>query len=68
VNRTGFTTTIPLEILLAADRIPVDLNNLFITGGKGLELVEHAVASGFPRNTCSWIKGIYSAAMESGLR
>jgi len=68
VNRTGFTTTIPLEILLAADRIPVDLNNLFITGGKGLELVEHAEASGFPRNTCSWIKGIYSAVMESGIR
>jgi len=68
VNRTGFTTTIPLEVLLAADRIPVDLNNLFITGGKGLELVEDAEACGFPRNTCSWIKGIYAAVMESGIR
>lgn len=68
MNRTGFTTTIPLEVLLAADRIPVDLNNLFITGGKGLELVEDAEACGFPRNTCSWIKGIYAAVMESGIR
>jgi benzoyl-CoA reductase/2-hydroxyglutaryl-CoA dehydratase subunit BcrC/BadD/HgdB len=68
VNRTGFTTTIPLEILLAAGRIPVDLNNLFISGGKSLELIEAAEAEGFPRNICGWIKGIYGAVIESGIR
>jgi len=68
VNRTGFTTTIPLEILLAAGRIPVDLNNLFITGGRSLELIEAAEAQGFPRNICGWIKGIYGAVIESGIR
>ncbi len=68
MNRTGFTTTIPLEVLLAADRIPADLNNLFITGSESLELVEHAEENGFPRNTCSWIKGIYAAVMASGIR
>ncbi len=67
MNRTGFTTTIPLEILLAAGRIPVDLNNLFITGGRSLELIEAAEAQGFPRNICGWIKGIYGAVIESGL-
>jgi benzoyl-CoA reductase/2-hydroxyglutaryl-CoA dehydratase subunit BcrC/BadD/HgdB len=67
VNRTGFTTTIPLEILLAAERIPVDLNNLFITGGRSLELIEAAEAQGFPRNICGWIKGIYGAVIESGI-
>jgi benzoyl-CoA reductase/2-hydroxyglutaryl-CoA dehydratase subunit BcrC/BadD/HgdB len=67
VNRTGFTTTIPLEILLAAGRIPVDLNNLFITGGRSLELIEAAEAQGFPRNICGWIKGIYGAVIESGI-
>jgi len=68
VNRTGFTTTIPLEILLAAERIPVDLNNLFITGGRSMELIEAAEAQGFPRNICGWIKGIYGAVIESGIR
>ncbi len=68
MNRTGFTTTIPLEILLAAERIPVDLNNLFITGGRSLELIEAAEAQGFPRNICGWIKGIYGAVIESGIR
>ncbi|MGA7828258.1 MAG: 2-hydroxyacyl-CoA dehydratase family protein [Geobacteraceae bacterium] len=68
MNRTGFTTTIPLEILLAAERIPVDLNNLFIAGGRSLELIEAAEAQGFPRNICGWIKGIYAAVMECGIR
>jgi len=67
VQRTGFTTTIPLEVLLAAGRMPVDLNNLFITGGKSLELIETAEARGFPRNICGWIKGIYAAVLESGI-
>ena len=66
MRKTGFTTTIPLEILLAAGRTPVDLNNLFITGGKSLDLIETAEAEGFPRNVCNWIKGIYAAALESG--
>jgi benzoyl-CoA reductase/2-hydroxyglutaryl-CoA dehydratase subunit BcrC/BadD/HgdB len=68
VNRTGFTTTIPLEILLAAGRVPVDLNNLFIAGGRSLELIDAAEAHGFPRNICGWIKGIYGAVIESGIR
>lgn len=67
MNRTGFTTTIPLEVLLAAGRTPVDLNNLFISGGKGLALIEKAEEQGFPRNICSWIKGIYAATLESGI-
>jgi benzoyl-CoA reductase/2-hydroxyglutaryl-CoA dehydratase subunit BcrC/BadD/HgdB len=68
VNKTGFTTTIPVEVLLAAGRIPVDLNNVFISGGKGFELVEKAEVQGFPRNICSWIKGIYAAVLEGGFR
>jgi len=67
VKKTGFTTTIPLEVLLAAGRTPVDLNNLFITGGRSLELIETAEDRGFPRNICGWIKGIYGAVLESGI-
>jgi benzoyl-CoA reductase/2-hydroxyglutaryl-CoA dehydratase subunit BcrC/BadD/HgdB len=68
LHRVGFTTTIPMEVLIAAGRIPVDLNNVFITGGRSSQLVEEAEMEGFPRNVCGWIKGIYAAIRESGIR
>lgn len=68
MNRVGFTTTIPLEVIVAAGKTPVDLNNVFIGGGEGLRLVEEAEMEGFPRNTCGWIKGIFAAVMESGIK
>ncbi len=68
MNRVGFTTTIPIEILLAAGRQPVDLNNLFITDPRRNELIEKAEAEGFPRNICGWIKGIYSTTLKAGIQ
>jgi benzoyl-CoA reductase/2-hydroxyglutaryl-CoA dehydratase subunit BcrC/BadD/HgdB len=68
LNRTGFTTTIPLEILVAAHRTPVDLNNIFITSDRSHRMMEEAELAGFPRNVCGWIKGIYGAVVESGIR
>ncbi len=68
MQRVGFTTTIPLEVLIAADRRPVDLNNIFITARTSRQLVEEAELAGFPRNVCGWIKGIYAALRESGIR
>jgi benzoyl-CoA reductase/2-hydroxyglutaryl-CoA dehydratase subunit BcrC/BadD/HgdB len=67
LHRTGFTTTIPLEILLAAGKTPVDLNNVFITSSRSHELIEDAEMDGFPRTVCGWIKGIYAATVESGI-
>jgi benzoyl-CoA reductase/2-hydroxyglutaryl-CoA dehydratase subunit BcrC/BadD/HgdB len=67
LHRVGFTTTIPLEVLIAADMKPVDLNNIFITGGRSRQLVEDAEMEGFPRNVCGWIKGIYASIRESGI-
>ncbi len=64
----GFTTTIPLEILLAAGRRPVDLNNLFITDPDPQGLIEEAEIAGFPRNVCGWIKGLYSVALRHDIR
>ncbi len=58
----GFTTTIPIEILVAAGKHPVDLNNLFITDPDPHGLIEEAEIEGFPRNICGWIKGIYGVA------
>lgn len=57
----GITSTVPVEILFAAGRIPVDLNNVFITDPLAGAWVEEAEEEGFPRTLCSWIKGIYSA-------
>lgn len=57
--RVGFTTTIPVEVLYAAGRRPVDLNNAFITSPAPDAFIRAAERDGFPRNCCAWIKGIY---------
>jgi benzoyl-CoA reductase/2-hydroxyglutaryl-CoA dehydratase subunit BcrC/BadD/HgdB len=64
MKRIGITTTVPIEILLAAGYQPVDLNNVFITDPSPERLVSIAERAGFPLNCCSWIKGIYGACME----
>jgi benzoyl-CoA reductase/2-hydroxyglutaryl-CoA dehydratase subunit BcrC/BadD/HgdB len=59
--KIGLTTTIPVEVVLSAGLIPVDLNNLFIAAPDALTKVGQAEAAGFPRTLCAWIKGIYAA-------
>jgi len=58
MTKVGFTTTIPVEIILSADKIPVDLNNIFITSKSPHRMIEFAEDYGLPKSTCSWIKGI----------
>ena len=67
MRRVGFTSTIPLEVLIAAGAVPVDLNNIFITHQSSATLIEDAELAGFPRNVCAWIKGIYGAVLSSGI-
>ena len=62
--RIGITTTVPVEIILAAGYIPVDLNNIFITDPAACRLVEVAEDAGYPRNICGWIKGIYAVVVN----
>lgn len=64
--RIGLTTTVPVEIILAAGHIPVDLNNVFITDKEANRLVEVAEDAGYPRNICGWIKGLYSVVVDRG--
>ncbi len=59
--KVGFTTTIPVEVVLAAGLTPVDLNNVFIADPRARAQVTEAEAAGFPRTVCAWIKGIYAA-------
>lgn len=64
----GITTTIPVEVVFAAGVKPVDLNNAFVSHPARGELIERALAEGFPQNTCAWLKGIFGAVMEQGPR
>ncbi len=74
----GFTTSFPVEVVFAAGHRPVDLNNIFIAG-KGttqagvkqeepLIKVQAAESNGFPRNICSWIKGIYQTVITNNIQ
>jgi benzoyl-CoA reductase/2-hydroxyglutaryl-CoA dehydratase subunit BcrC/BadD/HgdB len=65
LRKVGITTTIPVEVIFAAGKVPVDLNNAFITSPEKEALIAQAEATGFPRNTCSWIKGIYGVTRTS---
>ncbi len=61
----GITTTVPIEVLYASGRIPVDLNNRFIAAGNPKAYVERAEADGLPRSLCGWIKGLYGVVLAS---
>ena len=63
--RIGMTTTVPVEVILAGGHIPVDLNNVFITGAEPVRKVESAEDAGYPRNICGWIKGLYSTVIHT---
>jgi benzoyl-CoA reductase/2-hydroxyglutaryl-CoA dehydratase subunit BcrC/BadD/HgdB len=59
MGAVGFTTSIPVEVLLAAGKRPVDLNNVFISRQDAHLLVQRAERNGFPSTCCAWAKGIY---------
>jgi benzoyl-CoA reductase/2-hydroxyglutaryl-CoA dehydratase subunit BcrC/BadD/HgdB len=67
-KRIGITTTIPVEVVYASGHIPVDLNNLFVSSPDAEAMVETAERAGFPRTSCSWVKGIYGAVHRLGIR
>ena len=62
----GFTSSFPVEVIYAAGHKPVDLNNIFINGN-AKNYVENAEFEGYPRNICSWIKGMYSVVLSSDI-
>lgn len=67
MKQIGITTTVPVEVLLAAGYKPVDLNNVFLTDPNPERLVSIAEQSGFPQNCCTWIKGIYGVCIDRGI-
>ncbi|MBU3158817.1 2-hydroxyacyl-CoA dehydratase [Clostridium frigoris] len=68
MKKIGLTTTVPVEVLIAAGYTPVDLNNIFITSNDYLNYIDIAERDGFPRSLCTWIKGIYGACLQNGIK
>ncbi len=64
----GIPTTVPVEIIYAAGRTPVDLNNIFVADPEADKLVAYAEARGFPQSACAWTKGLYGAIHARGIR
>ena len=67
MKKIGLTTTVPVEVLIAAGYTPVDLNNVFITSNDYLKYIDIAERDGFPKSLCAWIKGIYGACLENDI-
>ncbi|MFH1651589.1 MAG: 2-hydroxyacyl-CoA dehydratase [Chloroflexota bacterium] len=63
----GITSTVPLEVLLAAGYAPLDLNNVLVSTPHPERFISAAERDGFPLNCCTWIKGIYSICREQGI-
>lgn len=68
MKKIGLTTTVPVEVLIAAGYTPVDLNNIFITSEDYLKYIDIAERDGFPKSLCAWIKGIYGACLENNIK
>jgi benzoyl-CoA reductase/2-hydroxyglutaryl-CoA dehydratase subunit BcrC/BadD/HgdB len=67
MKKMGITTTVPIEVLLAAGYQPVDLNNILVSDPDPGRLITIAERAGFPLNCCSWIKGIYGVCLDKGI-
>ncbi len=64
----GITTTVPAELIFAAGKLPLDVNNLLVTSESPDGLIRKAEICGFPRTCCAWTKGIYAAVHEYGIK
>jgi len=67
MKQIGITTTIPIEVLIAAGYQPIDLNNILVNDSNPGRLINIAERAGFPLNCCSWIKGIYGVCIDRGI-
>ncbi len=68
MKKIGLTTTVPIEVLIAAGYEPFDLNNLFVTSENHLHYIDIAEQDGFPKSMCAWIKGIYGACIKHNVK
>ncbi|MDQ7780288.1 MAG: 2-hydroxyacyl-CoA dehydratase [Planctomycetota bacterium] len=67
-DAVGITTTLPIEIIAAAGRRPIDLNDLLASSPSPARLVELGERLGFPQTLCAWNRGNYAVVKEYGIR
>ncbi len=67
-RRIGLTTTVPVEMIYAAGKRPVDLNNVLVMSADPARYLDLAERAGMPRTTCAWTKGIYAVARAERIR
>jgi benzoyl-CoA reductase/2-hydroxyglutaryl-CoA dehydratase subunit BcrC/BadD/HgdB len=65
IGTIGITSTIPIEVPLAAGINVFDMNNRFITNPKPMELVHQAERAGLSFNLCGWVKGLFAMGMSN---
>jgi benzoyl-CoA reductase/2-hydroxyglutaryl-CoA dehydratase subunit BcrC/BadD/HgdB len=65
MKKIGITTTVPVEVLIAAGYQPIDLNNVLVSVPDPTKYITIAERDGFPLNCCAWIKGIYGVCIDS---
>ncbi|MBI6875483.1 2-hydroxyacyl-CoA dehydratase family protein [Clostridium aciditolerans] len=68
MKKIGVTTTVPIEILIAADYEVVDLNNIFVTSEDYSKYIDIAERKGFPKSCCAWKKGMYGVCVEHEIK
>ncbi|MTK13480.1 MAG: 2-hydroxyacyl-CoA dehydratase [Clostridiaceae bacterium] len=68
MKKIGVTTTVPIEILIAADYEVIDLNNIFVTSEDYSKYIDIAEREGFPKSCCAWKKGMYGVCVEHGIK
>ncbi len=66
MKKIGISSTLPIEVLYAAEYRVYDLNNLFINSHLPQGLIEFAHETGLSRTTCGWTKGVFAAALKFG--
>lgn len=66
MKKIGLTTTVPVEVIYASGNIPIDLNNILVSGDLE-KYIGIAEKEGFPRSLCAWIKGIYGVCLVEGV-
>ncbi len=67
-KKIGITTTVPVEVLLAAGYTPMDLNNILVSAPDPTRYITIAERAGFPLNCCAWIKGLYGICIDKGIQ
>jgi benzoyl-CoA reductase/2-hydroxyglutaryl-CoA dehydratase subunit BcrC/BadD/HgdB len=61
----AFTSTVPIEIIFASQKFPLDLNNIFVSSKNPNKFIDIAEMKGFPRNFCAWTKGLYGVISKN---